>query len=457
MQKKTTKAKRKKDTKGIPMINENAAGIDVSASFHAVAVPEGRDVVNVKEFGAFTEDLYAIAAWLKYCKITTVAMESTGVYWRQLYMVLIEENFEVFLVHARFAKNVTGRKTDEGDAMWIQRLHSCGLLKSSFLPDELTEILRTYSRHRKKLLEDASKYILRMEKAMELMNIKVQGIISDIMGKTGKAIVEAIIGGERKAENFLQYVDYRIKADHTTLVKSMTGNWREEHLFTLEQNYEMYKFVHKQIDKSENEIEKCLQKIAAVNNDGVIEPIGPPIRKNGKVSVKKKTKNQPPFNVKEYLRKIHGVDVTAIFGISEGTALEILAETGTDLSKWKNENHFVSWLNVCPNNKETGGKVISSKVMRRKAGNATQAFRSAANSVQRSDNYIGDYFRRMKSKGGNKYAIIATARKMAIVYYIMLTQKQEFNPIDVNKYREQYKEDKIQRLEKQIAKLKGAA
>ena len=457
MEKKTKKQKRKKDATGIPMINANAAGIDVSASFHVVAVPEGRDEVNVKEFGAFTEDLYALAAWLKHCLITTVAMESTGVYWRQLYMVLIEERFDVFLVHARFAKNVTGRKTDEGDAMWIQRLHSCGLLKSSFLPDELTETLRTFSRHRKKTLEDGSKYILRMEKAMELMNIKIQGIISDIMGKTGKAIVEAIIGGERNAENFLQYVDYRIKADHATIVKSLTGNWREEHLFTLQQNYEMYKFVHQQIEKCEKEIEKCLQKIAAVNNEGIIEPIAPPLRKSGKVSKKKKTKNQPPFNVKGYLQKIHGVDVAAIYGISEGTALEILAETGTDLSKWKNEDHFVSWLNLCPNNKITGGKLISSMVIKRKAGNATQAFRSAANSVQRSDNWLGDYFRRMKSKGGNKYAIIATARKLAIIYYKMIMGKQEFNPIDINEYRHKYKEDKIQRLEKQLAKLKAVA
>ena len=439
------------------MINANAAGIDVSASFHVVAVPAGRDEESVRTFGAFTEDLYAIAAWLKQCEISTVAMESTGVYWRQLFMVLMEEGFEVFLVHARFAKNVTGRKTDEGDAMWIQRLHSCGLLKSSFLPDEAVETLRTYSRHRKKLLDDSSKYILRMQKAMELMNIKVQGIISDITGKTGKAIVEAIIGGERKAENFLQYVDFRIKADHATLVKSLTGNWREEHLFTLGQNYEMYKFIHRQIEKCEMEIEKCLQKMAAVNNEGIIESVAPPLTKSGKVSIKKKTKNQPPFNVKGYLHKIHGVDVTAIYGISEGTALEILAETGTDLSKWVNEDHFVAWLNLCPNNKVTGGKLISSMVLKRKAGNATQAFRAAANSIQRSDNWLGDYFRRMKSKGGNKYAIIATARKLAIIYYKMVNEKQEFSPVDVNEYRQKYKEDKIQRLEKQLAKIKAAA
>ena len=436
----------------MPVVNVNAAGIDVSATMHAVAVPPGRDMENVREFGAFTEDLVAIADWLKQCKVDTVAMESTGVYWRQLYLVLVEYGFQVLLVNARYVKNVTGRKTDMDDAQWIQKLHSCGLLISSFLPDEQTQTIRTLVRHRKRLLEDSSKYVLRMQKALELMNIKIHSVINDIMGKTGTAIVKAILEGEREPENFLQFVNSRIKADHETIKKSLRGNWRDEYLFVLSENYALYGFIQKSIIRCENEIEKCLQQQIAVKNEGVMEPLV----ESSKKSTKKKTKNQPLFNVQDYLHKIHGVDVTQIYGIKEGTALEILAETGSDLSAWENENKFVSWLNLCPNNKITGGKLISSMVMKRKAGYATQAFRAAANSVQRSDHWLGDYFRRMKAKGGNKYAIIAVARKLAIIYYKMITEKQNFKPVDIDQYREKYKTARIAYLEKQLAKLQRA-
>lgn len=452
MSKGTKNQSKKEPVVTMPVINVDAAGIDVSATMHAVAVPLGRDIENVKQFGSFTEDLVLIANWLKQCKISTVAMESTGVYWKQLYLVLLEYGFEVFLVNAKHVKNVTGRKTDMDDAQWIQKLHSCGLLRSSFLPDEPTQTIRTLVRHRKGLLEDASKYVLRMQKALELMNIKIHSVINDIMGKTGMAIVNAILNGEREAENFLQFVDPRIKADPETIKKSLRGNWRDEYLFLLLENYELYGFIQKRITCCETKIETCLQQQAAINNEGIIEALP---GKSQKIKTKK-TKNQPLFNVKGYLNKIHGVDVTEIYGIKEGTALEILAETGRDLSAWENEDKFVSWLNLCPNNKITGGKLISSMVMKRKAGNATQAFRAAANSVQRSDNWLGDYFRRMKAKGGNKYAIIAVARKLAIIYFKMVTEKQSFKPVDIDDYRKQYKTAKIAYLEKQLAKLQSA-
>lgn len=434
------------------LVNADAAGIDVSSTMHAVAVPPGRDIEHVREFGSFTEDLVAIADWLKQCGITTVAMESTGVYWKQLYLVLIENGFEVLLVNARNIKNVTGRKTDMDDAQWIQKLHSCGLLTSSFLPDESTQTIRTLVRHRKRLVEDSSKYVLRMQKALELMNIKIHSVINDLMGKTGTAILEAILRGEREAENFLQLVDARIKADPETIKKSLRGNWREEYLFVLAENYELYLFIQKRIGACENEIEKCLQQQIAINHEGVIEPL----EKTPQKSKKKKTKNPALFNVKDYLYEIYGVDVTQIYGINEGTALEVLAETGKDLSAWENEDKFVSWLNLCPNNKITGGKLTSSRLMKRKAGAATQAFRAAANSVQRSNNWLGDYFRRMKSKGGNKYAIIAVARKIAIIYYRMVTQKQSFKPIDIDQYREKYRTARIAYLERQLSKLRRA-
>jgi len=452
MNKETENRSKEKAVVAMPIVNADAAGIDVSATMHAVAVPIGRDTENVKEFGAFTEDLFAIADWLRQCHITTVAMESTGVYWKQLYLILLEYGFEVSLVNARHVKNVTGRKTDMDDAQWIQKLHSCGLLNSSFLPDESTETLRTLVRHRKRLLEDSSKYVLRMQKALELMNIKIHSTINDIMGKTGTAIVEAILRGEREPKNFLQYVDPRIKADHETIKKSLTGNWRDEHLFLLSENYGLYGFIQKRIFCCEKKIEECLQKQVAIDNEGIIEPLPNKHKKRNN----KKTKNQPVFNVRDYLNKIHGVDVTEIYGIKEGTALEILAETGKGLKAWENEDKFVSWLNLCPNNKITGGKLISSKVMKRKAGNATQAFRAAANSVQRSDNWLGDYFRRMKAKGGNKYAIIAVARKLAIIYYKMITEKKDFKPLNMDDYKQKHNIAKIAYLEKKLAKLKSA-
>lgn len=437
----------------MPIVHPDAAGIDISATMHAVAIPPGREEICVREFGAFTEDLYSIADWLKKCGITTVAMESTGVYWKPLYTVLLEYGFSVALVNARHVKNVTGRKNDMDDAQWIQKLHSCGLLKSSFLPDDMTESLRVLVRHRKRLIEDSAKYVLRMQKALELMNIKIHSVINDIMGKTGTAIIEAILQGERNPDNFIPYVDGRIKADHDTIRKSLTGNWREEQLFMVSENYELYKYVQQRIICCENKIEEYLQRQAAISNEGVIEALNE--RKD--LSKKKKTKNQPLFNVKDYLIKIHGVDVTAVFGVSDNTALEILAETGTDLSKWETEENFVSWLNLCPNSKISGGKLISSMVMKKKAGNATLAFRSAANSVQRSDNWLGDYFRRMKAKGGNKYAIVAVARKIAIIYYKMVRYKQEFKPIDADEYRKKYKTARIAYLEKQLIKLKTVA
>jgi transposase len=450
------KEKKKKNlTVEMVMVNPNAAGIDIGSSMHAVAVPPGRDKICVKEFGTFTCDLKLIAQWLHKCDIDTVAMESTGVYWKQLFAVLVQEGFEVYLVNSKNTKNVSGRKTDEDDAMWIQRLHSCGLLKTSFLPDDQTESLRSLVRHRRSLTSDSSRYILRMQKAMEMMNIKVHTVISNIVGKTGTAIVEAIIKGERNAENFLPFIDRRIKADSGEILKSLEANWRQEHLFLLEQSYTLYKFLQQQIALCDKQIEMILQQYVAVREEGVLEPVAP--TPSCPTKGKRKNKNAPIFNTAAYLRKIHQVDVLEIFGISETCALEILGETGTDLSKWETENKFVSWLNLCPNNKISGGKLISSNLLRKKPNLASQAFRTAANGLQRSDNWLGDYFRKKKAQGGNKYAIVATARKIALIYYKMVRYKIGFSPVDLDLYRKKYTTAKIAYLERKLAELKAQA
>jgi hypothetical protein len=378
----------------------------------------------------------------------------------------VRAGFEVHLVNAKHVKNVTGRKTDEDDAMWIQKLHSCGLLKSSYLPDDHQDALRTLVRHRRTLVQDSTRFVNRIQKAMELMNIKFHTVINDIVGQTGKAVVEAIIDGERNAENFLPLIGKGIKADHETIRKSLEGNWRQEHLYTLKDSYEFYKIYLNRIGELDKEIEKQLQQYEAKCNEGVIE-----IKKDNtdksnadktssgkeKKKKKKKQKNHPPFDVRGFLERIHGVDVMAIYGISETSALEILAETGTDLSRWETEAQFRSWLNLCPNNKISGGKVISSKVMRKKANAASEAFRHAANGVQRSDHWLGDYFRRMRAKGGNKYAVLATAGKLATIYYKMVRNKEEFNPMDLIKYQEKYKQAKISYLERTLKRLKEVA
>lgn len=453
MKKEDLKKAKEKEFVAMAVVHPHAAGIDIGDTIHAVAVPAGRDEQSVRTFGAMSCDLEEIVAWLEKCGVDTVAMESTGVYWKPLATLLIQHDFEVYLVNARHVRNVSGRKTDQGDAEWLQQLHSCGLLKSSYLPDDIQESLRVLVRHRRTLTQESSRFVLRMQKALELMNIKLHTEISDLTGKTGSAIVEAIISGERNAANFLPLVDRRIKADREDLVKSLQGNWREEQLFTLEENYSCYKFFLERIKKCDWAIEAKLQEFAAAENEGEL-PAPKPEKSDEKAPFKKKNKNAPKFNVRSYLKGIHRVDVLAIYGMNDVGAMEILAETGTDMSKWETVEHFRSWLNLCPNNKITGGKLVSSKLMRKKANPASQAFRKAANACQRSDHWLGDYFRRMKAKGGNKYAIVATANKIATIYYKMISEKIEFNPPDLTEYQEKRKNAKIAYLERALKSLK---
>lgn len=446
------------------VVRANTAGIDIGDTLHAVAVPPDLDKEPVRQFGTFTCDLAAIVKWLKQCGIASVAMESTGVYWKPLYGLLIMNGFEVCLVNARHTKNVNGRKTDMSDAAWIQQLHSCGLLKSSFLPDDLTETIRTLVRQRKAWLQDSNRCIQRIQKNFELMNIKIHTVIRDIMGKTGQAILEAIINGEREAKNFLPLIDARIQATEYEIEKSLEGNWRSECLFLVKQCYKQYQQLQAHILECEKEIEVVLQQMAATSVAGVIECTesgnkAGEIQEQGstKKTVKKKSKNAPEYDVRAYLGQIHQIDVLEIFGISETTALEILSETGTDLSRWSTANHFVSWLNLCPNNKITGGKLVSSKVMKKLPNAAAQAFRAAANGVRRSDNWLGDYFRRMRTKGGHKFAITATARKQALIYYKMVREKEAFKAVDIEVYKEKQRQSKIQYLEKRLAQLRNAS
>jgi len=431
------------------LVNPMAAGIDVSVSEMVVAIPESLAQESVRAFGTMTCDLRELCNWLKECEIETVAMESTGVYWQPLFYMLLSAGFDVCLVNAAHVKNVSGRKTDESDAQWIQKLHSCGLLSGSYLPEDVQRSIRCLTRTRRSYTEEQNKHLNRIQKELESMNIKFHTIINSIAGVSGMAVLHAILDGERNPESFLPYIDPRVKASREEIIKSLEGNWDPTHLFLLAIHVASYKECQKTIEELDKELEKKLVLLEAKVNHGEVKS-QPELTKRGH-------KNSPQAQVEQHLQNIHGVNVLSIYGMGMISALEILAETGIDLSKWRNENHFVSWLNLCPNNKRSGGKELSSKVPRRRANPASQAFKSAANALQRSQHWLGDYFRRMKSRGGNKYAIVATANKLAKIYYRMIQEKEEFKPINLQEYRSKFNQDKIAYLERKLQLLKNQA
>lgn len=417
------------------LVHLNAAGIDISSKEHVVAVPEDRAKESVRTFQGFTRDLHQLANWLLTCKIETIAMESTGVYWYDLYTILLDYGFEVYLVNAYHVKNVPGRKSDVSDARWLQELHTFGLLRSSFQPDNLTRSLRNYVRQRKNIIQGLTKETQRMQKALEQMNIKLNNVIRDINGKTGTAIITAILKGERDPKVLAQYRDWRIKASDETLIKSLEGNWREEQIFNLRIAYNHYLFLQEQLNQCDIESEKVIKRMSGVSSSKKADKI-------------QKSKNNPNFNVSQYLYDALGVEVTKIYGIKEITALTLFSETGINLKeKFPTEKQFLSWINVVPNNKITGGKVISSRVKKKK-NKAGQALKDAASSLWTAQNPIGDYLRRKKAKSGAKQAVVATARKLGAIYYKMVTDKVEFNPSHIVKNTEKYLKNKLNQIEK---------
>lgn len=424
------------------ILNPNAAGIDISAKEHYVAVPEGRSKQDVRCFQSFTRDLHQLALWLRACKVDTIAMESTGIYWYHLYTILLDYGFEVYLVNAYHVKNVPGRKTDVSDARWLQQLHSFGLLKASFQPDNLTRSLRNFVRQRKMIINQLSTETQRMQKALEQMNIKLNNVIRDINGKTGMAIISKILEGERHPEILAEYHDPRIKASKETLIKSLEGNWRQEQIFNLQLAYNHYCFLQQQLQECDIECEKIIN---LMSNKAYCE-------KNIKPG--RTLKNQPHFNVAQQLYQAIGVDVTQIYGMKKTTALTVFSETGACLKeKFPTEKQFLSWLNVVPNNKITGGKIISSRVQKKK-NRAGQAFRDAANTLWRAQNPLGDYLRQKKAKSGARQALVATARKIAAIYYKMVTEKVDFNPKVLKNNSNKYLQNRLQYFEKMIIKTK---
>lgn len=446
-----SKEKKKKAINGLPVMNPYAAGVDIGDTRHDIAINDGKGGHIVRTFGTFTSDVQEAVNWLKEEGITTVAMESTGVYYLTFYLMCEEAGIEPFLVNARHVKNVTGRKKDETDAMWIQRLHTCGLLKSCFQPDNDFRTLRTYVRQRKSLITRSSDEVRRMQKSLEQMNIKIHVVISDILGKTGMQIIEAIINGNHDPEDLSKLRDPRIKASREEIIKSLQGIWKDEYLFTLSQAYDTYMFYQKQIQECDRKIHEQLSIQVAKANEGEV-----PVNEESNKKKGKPRKNQFTVPIKPLLRSLTGVDLCKIPSISETSAIEFISETGIDTKKWSNIKCFTSWLNVVPNTKITGGKIISSKVMKKK-NRAGQTLRMACSSLHSNKSPIGDYYRRMCHKYGGRGASLATAHKLAKIIYTMLDKKQEFSLDLLVDSQNRYREEKIRQLERQIARLRKVA
>lgn len=440
--------KKEKFSQGLPINNPHAAGIDVGDTMYDVAIADGNGGHEVRQYRTFTEDLTELVNWLVSEGITTVAIESTGIYWLNLYLMLEESGIEPYLVNAKHVKNVTGRKKDDTDAIWLQKLHSCGLLQKSFQPEEDTRILRTYVRQRKNLITIASDSVRRMQKALELMNIKLHTVISDILGKTGLQMVEAILNGERDPNILIKLKDPRIKANEEEIIKSLQGIWREEYLFMLQQAYEGYKFYQSQIKTCDEKIKELLLIQTAKVLQGDITGI--------ELARKKKSKkNQFSFNAQDMLKVIVGVDLCEIDGISEVSAVELISEIGIDMSKWKSNKHFSAWVNLAPNTKVTGGKIISSK-MQKKKNYAGQTLRMAASNLSQSKAPIGDYARKMKSRLGKKGGVVATAHKLARIIYIMIKEQKPYDKEIITFEQQNWRQRRIKHLEKQLQQLKKA-
>ena len=423
-------------------VSLNAAGIDVGASSHFVAVPEDRWDQPVREFEAFTADLYRLADWLAECRVETVAMESTGVYWIPLFGVLEERGFEVMLVDPSRIKNVPGRKTDVLDCQWLQQLHTYGLLSGSFRPEGEIRCLRSYLRQRAMLVEYASHHIQHMQKALTQMNVKLQHVISNITGKTGMTIIEAIVGGERNPRKLAALRDPRTRANGETIARSLQGHWREEHIFELTQALELYRTYQDKIAQCDREIERQLGRFEDRSNGEL--PAGD--------ASKRSQGNAPRFDLRNHLHRMTGVDLTRIDGVDAFTALKVVGEIGTDMTRWPSAKHFASWLGLSPNNRITGGKVISSRT-KANANRAAAALRLAANALHRSNSALGAFLRRKKAHLGAPKAITATAHKLARIIYSMLRYGQGYVDAGAQYYESQYRERALRAARQRAAQL----
>ncbi len=439
------KDKGKANINQAPILSPDSAGIDLGAREIYVAVPPARSNPSVRKFGSLTPDLHQLVDWLIQCQVKTVAMEATGVYWIPLFQILEARGLEVFLVNAYHVKNVRGRKSDVSDCQWLQQLHRSGLLAASFRPDDLTVRVRSLLRHRDGVVSQATEHIQRMQKAFQEMNIQLHHVLSDITGTSGRAIIEAILQGQRDPHQLADLRDPRVKTPRQTIIKALSGDWRSEQLFTLRQNYAAWQFFQAQIVELDQELNLYYRQYAT---RGAAEP------PQSKSSRSRKSKNGPALelNLQSELVRIVGVDLTAIPGISTSSARGILSEIGLDMSRWKTSKHFASWLGLCPNTKITGGRVIASAT-RRVKNRAAQILRVCAWTLSHSYSELGDFYRRMRARLGAPKAITALAHKLARIIYHMLSTREAYDQCRFKLSEDQARRRQEARIRKQAQNL----
>lgn len=445
-------AKKKQTAKGLrfEVVNPNAAGIDISPKEMQVCVPADRDGDCNRTFDVYTEDLHFIAEWLKACRIDTVAMESTGIYWLPIFRVLKEAGLDVILVNASDVKNFSGRKTDATDAEWLMMLHSYGLLKPCFQPENIARTMRNLVRHRDNLIRSASREVLHLQKAMEQMNLKLDNVFTDILGKSGQAIIKAILDGERDPKVLSSMADARCKKSREEIEKSLEATWDEEHLFTMQQSQQLYEFYQQLIHDCDQKIQEIADRYTATIDTGRAE-----ILRSEKRDTKK---NRIDFDIEQTAHDLWGVNVMRMPGMSRASLLRLVGELGSDFTeKFPDVQHFVSWANLVPNNKISGGVLLSSRVPKKK-NPVGMIFRQCANTIRASKCPLGDYFRHMRAKGGHLQAMVATGKKLATIFYIMVARKQEYDEsIYTNHHRTQvehnlnYLRRKLERMEQELA------
>ena len=430
-----------KSRQAFSITHPNAAGIDIGSASHFVAVPPDRDDQPVREFASVTVALEALADWLTACDVDTVAMESTGVYWIPLFEFLESRGFTVLLVNARHVKSVSGRKSDVLDCQWLQQLMTYGLLRGAFRPADEICVLRALYRQRGTLLRDQARHVQHMQKALTQMNVQLTNVLSDIVGESGQKILRAIVAGERDGHVLAAMRNVRVRASADEIALSLQGNWRAEHLFALKQALDAFDFVGSQLAECDQHIERQLQTLQRYGGDPDPRP-----KKRGRA------RNAPRFDLRTQLFRMCGVDLTRIDGVDVTTALAVVSEIGTDMTRFPSVKHFTSWLGLCPGTRITGGKVLSSKTSR-VANRAAQALRLAAAALRTSQSALGAYFRRLCARMDKPKAVTAAAHKIARLIYSLLTKGHEYTDQGQDYYEQRYRDRVLHSLSQRAAKL----
>lgn len=435
------------DSGSLAIVHRDAAGLDIGSREIFACVPRDRDPQPVRSFATFTADLHQLANWLVSCGITSVAMESTGIYWIPVFEILEACGIEVYLVDARQLKQVPGRKSDVKDCQWIQQLHTFGLLQRCFQADEARRALRILVRQRESLIRSRATHILHMQKALQMMNVQLTQVVSDITGQTGLRIIRAILSGERNPQRLAQLRDPKCKRSVPEIAHALEGSYKAEHLFALGQAVEAYDFFGRQLLACDQEMARLYRQMPPRSHDPD-QPTNPP----PPIRQQRPRKNQAHFDLTTALYQLTGVDLTAIPGIDALTAQTVLGEIGLDMSHWPSVKHFASWLGLAPRHEKSGGKVLRKRTLKN-ANRASTALRMAAQALARSQTALGAFYRRLKAKHGPAKANVATAHKLARIIYAMLKERTPYVELGADYYTQQQQASLLRYLDRKAKAL----